>query len=184
MSYPIHTLKHEHRVIEQALRALDGICKRFASGERVPSEALSELLEFIRTFADAFHHGKEEQHFFPALERKGIVRRGGPLEMMEREHEIERRLVRELGQDVKAYATARPGSWQHFVQTSTLFIELLTGHIQREDQVLFRIAEAILDEADNEYLSSAFRNAETEIGSGVLENCEKTAAKLERAWAA
>jgi len=183
MSYPIHTLKHEHRVIEQALRALDGICKRSSSGERIPSEVLSRLLEFIRTFADAFHHGKEEKHFFPALERKGIVRGGGPLEMMEREHEIERRLVGELGRDIKAYEMAAPGSWEHFVQTSILFIELLTGHIQREDQILFRIAEAILDESDNDSLSSAFRHFEAEIGRDVLENCEHTAAELERTWA-
>jgi len=184
MCHPIHTLKHEHRVIEQALRALDGICKRSSAGERIPSEVLSMLLDFIRTFADKYHHVKEEKHFFPALERKGILRQGGPLELMEREHEIERRLVGELSQHIKAYQASIPGSWDHFVQTSILFIELLTGHIQREDQVLFRIAEAILDDEDNNSLSSAFRHVEVEIGRGVLENCERTAGELERAWAA
>src|SRR5215831_6748802 len=98
--------------------------------------------------------------------------------------EFERRLVRELCEGARACEAEAPGSWEHFVQTAILFIELMTGHIQREDQVLFRLAEAILDKTDNDSLSSAFRHAEVEIGRGVLESCERKAAELERVWAA
>jgi hemerythrin-like domain-containing protein len=184
MSYPIHTLKHEHRIIEQGLRALDGICLRFSSGEQVPPEALAQLLDFVRTFADGFHHGKEEKYFFPILERQGIARKGGPLEIMEREHELERELLAELGNDVKAYQAGIPDSCWRFVETASRFIELLTGHIQREDQILFRIAEEVLDDTDKAALSAAFKQAEDEIGADVLEKCERIAAELERAWAA
>lgn len=36
MSEPLHTLKQEHRVIERALHALDGLCIRLEWGDRVP----------------------------------------------------------------------------------------------------------------------------------------------------
>jgi len=184
MSYPIHTLKHEHRVIEQGLRALAGVCLRFSSGEPVPPEALAQLLDFIRAFADRYHHGKEEAYLFPALERQGIVREGGPLAMMESEHQVERELVAELGRDFEAYQAGIPDAHWRFVETAGRFIDLLVGHIQREDQILFRIAEEVLDQTDQASLSAAFKQAEAEIGAGVLENYERIAAELERAWAA
>jgi hemerythrin-like domain-containing protein len=60
MSRPFHILKHEHRIIERALRGLDGVCMRIEGGNRVPVPALVEILGFITTFADRYHHGKEE----------------------------------------------------------------------------------------------------------------------------
>ena len=48
MSRPTHLLRHEHRVIEQAMRALEGMCIRMMAGSDVPDEELSKLLDFIR----------------------------------------------------------------------------------------------------------------------------------------
>ncbi|MFY9572632.1 MAG: hemerythrin domain-containing protein, partial [Blastocatellia bacterium] len=73
MTHPLHTLKHEHRVIERALRALDGVCARLQWGQQVPAEVLAQLVDFVSTFADRHHHGKEEACLFPVLQRHGIV---------------------------------------------------------------------------------------------------------------
>src|SRR5262245_7965261 len=95
MAGPLHTLKHEHRVIERALRALDGVCSRLEWGQSVPQDVLSRLVNFFSAFANRYHHGKEESYLFPALERRGITRNGGPLGVMENEHDIERGLTSE-----------------------------------------------------------------------------------------
>ena len=55
MSRPTHLLKREHRVIEQAMRALEGMCLRMRTGGDAPNEELSKLLDFIRNHADRFH---------------------------------------------------------------------------------------------------------------------------------
>jgi hypothetical protein len=34
MSRPTHLLRHEHRIIEQAIRALEGMCIRMQTGNR------------------------------------------------------------------------------------------------------------------------------------------------------
>jgi Uncharacterized conserved protein len=47
MSRPTQILRHEHRVIEQALRALDGMCLNMKMGGNVPPEALYQILDFI-----------------------------------------------------------------------------------------------------------------------------------------
>ena len=43
-------------------------------------------MEFIATFADHNHHGKEEDILFPAMEKAGFPRDGGPVGVMLMEH--------------------------------------------------------------------------------------------------
>jgi hypothetical protein len=43
------------------------------SGKQVDPSVLSDLVEFLRVFADQCHHEKEEQHLFPLLATKGNV---------------------------------------------------------------------------------------------------------------
>ena len=124
MSYPIHILKHEHRVIEQGLRALNGVCLRLASGQWIPPGTLSQLLDFIRTFADQYHHGKEEAHFFPALERRGVQRDDGPLGMLAHQHEIERELSAQLCLAIEDYAGAYPKPHERFIAAARRYIDL------------------------------------------------------------
>jgi hemerythrin-like domain-containing protein len=90
MSRPTHTLKHEHRIIGQVLRALEGICIRLELNEAVPVEALVHTLDFVQIYADRFHHEKEETYLFPALQQCGLQAQSGPLEFLRQEHQIER----------------------------------------------------------------------------------------------
>ncbi len=182
MSYPIHILKHEHRVIEQGLRALNGVCLRLASGQWIPPGTLSQLLDFIRTFADQYHHGKEEAHFFPALERRGIRREAGPLGMLAHQHEIERELSAKLCLAIEDYAEAYPKAHERFITAARRYIDLMVTHMETEDKLLFRLAEEILDEKDKEELTLAFKQAELELSPGAVEKYEQIAAELEMDW--
>src|SRR5215211_464359 len=85
MTNPFHILKHEHRVIERALRALDGVCMRLEGGYEVPHSTLYDIAGFISSYADLYHHGKEETCLFPILELRGIPRQGGCLGVIESE---------------------------------------------------------------------------------------------------
>jgi hemerythrin-like domain-containing protein len=141
-----------------------------------------QLLDFIRTFADRYHHGKEETHFFPALERRGIPRDSGFLAAMMQQHQIERELVAELSLAMEECAAGDPEANVRFAAVARQFIELLVEHIEKEDQILFRLAEEILDEADKAELGRAFEGAESELAGG-LEKYERIAAELEKTWA-
>ncbi|MCI0488197.1 MAG: hemerythrin domain-containing protein [Blastocatellia bacterium] len=182
MTAPFHKLKHEHRIIEQALRALNGISLRLQVGEPIPSNALSRVVDFIKTFTDHFHHRKEEEHLFPALERQGIQREDGPLGMMEHEHEIERQLLDELDIAIKAYQRGDDEAGRRFAEAATRYTDHLISHVQKEDNVLFKIAEEMMGEEEQKDLMDAFKKAEAEMGEGVLEHYERMAAELEEEW--
>jgi hemerythrin-like domain-containing protein len=57
------------------------------------------LVSFFSDYVDRCHHGKEKQHLFPALERRGIPCHGGPLGVMCAEHEQSRTLLRRMRED-------------------------------------------------------------------------------------
>lgn len=183
MSRPFHILKHEHRIIERALRALDGVCSRFESGDSVPAPVLLEIVDFITTFADHYHHGKEETFLFPALERRGITREGGPLGMMEYEHQVERELTADLVQAISLYQEGNGEAIQRFVEASRSYLRLLVSHIEKEDSILFRIGDELLEEEEKAALARSFIQVDAELGGRTLADFELLASRLEEKWA-
>lgn len=99
---PTHLLRHEHRVIEQGLRALDGMCLRLKAGDEIPAEALSKALEFVQNYVDRHHHFREEEYLFPALKQCGFEE-GGALPFLLEEHAHERELLAELEFAIEEY---------------------------------------------------------------------------------
>lgn len=183
MTHPLHTLKHEHRVIERALRALDGVCARLQWGQHVPAGILSQLAEFMSTFADRHHHGKEEAYLFPVLQRHGFAQNRGALGAIAREHQIESELSTEMQRAIEGYREADPVARQHFIEAARRYIDHLLSHIDKEDAILLRLADEILDKEDIASLSAGFSQAETELGAGANDRYDGIASALERDWA-
>jgi hemerythrin-like domain-containing protein len=183
MTYPLSVLKHEHRVIERVLRALEGVCTRLEWGQPVPAEVLSQLVDFISTYADRHHHGKEETYLFPVLQRQGIPRDGGPLGVIEQEHRIESELTAEMRLSAEAYRSVDPAARQQFIEAARRYTDHLLSHIDKEDAILLRLAEEILDEDDKTSLSEGFKRAEAEFGADTYEKYDRVASGLERSWA-
>lgn len=184
MKSPIETLSREHRVIEGALRTLDGICVKLQQGIEVPPETLLQLVDFIRTYADGFHHRKEEALLFPEIEKTGVVRRGGPIGMLLEEHETGRAFIEELSAAAEAYKNDGMKTVRRFVLAAWRYTELLTIHVHKEENLLFAIAYEVLDKATLESLQRAFDEEDKKLGAGLHEQYELIAAELEKAWAA
>jgi len=183
VTHALQMLKHEHRVIERALRALDGVCVRLQWGHNVPAGALSQLADFISTFADRHHHGKEEAYLFPVLQRHGFAQNRGPLGAIAREHQIEGELSTEMQRAIEGYRDADPVARQHFIDAARRYIDHLLSHIDKEDAILLRLADELLDADDLASLCAGFRQAEMELGAGANERYDGIASALERDWA-
>ncbi len=70
---PTDALEQEHRIIQRVVGAMAALADEVEKGKVIPPEVVQDLLEFLRTFADRCHHGKEEACLFPMLERKGFL---------------------------------------------------------------------------------------------------------------
>ena len=178
-----HALRHEHRVIERVLRALEGVCFRLACEEVVPIEPLAEMVDFVSRYVDAYHHAKEENALFPALQEKGIIREGGPLGAIEHEHEIERRLINELSFAVKGLKTGNDVSRQVFIEGARNYMVHLTAHMQQEEAILFRLAEERIEAPEGEAVAEGIRRWQKAFGESAVKDYESLATALEEKWA-
>jgi hemerythrin-like domain-containing protein len=178
---PIKDLKMEHDAVQMTLRILDKICQRIEkSGEILDIQHLDQLLEFFKIFADKCHHGKEEDLLFPALENVGVSREGGPIEVLLHEHQQGREYVQNMNAALVQYKKGGRTAVDEFVKNAKGYINLLNQHIDKENSVLFPLAETHLSEQEQAKLWEGFELIETQkIGAGkhdefheMLENLE------------
>lgn len=163
-------LKEEHKGIKLALSILGEICKRLEAGKRVDPDHLEQILEFIRVFADKCHHGKEEGILFPAMEEAGIPAEGGPVGVMLQEHAQGRNHVKEMAEGICEYKAAGSAAAPKIVKGARNYIALLTSHIDKEDNMLYPIAEAHIPQNKQEQLAREFEKIELEkMGAGTHE---------------
>ncbi len=172
---PIETLKGEHRVIERVLTATE---QMLADG-RIDRDFFTGMIDFVRNFADGCHHAKEEDQLFPALERAGVPRHNGPIGCMLDEHEQGRALIRTIQANLDGAARGAADSLARLRSAALHYIALLRHHIEKEDQVLFVMAQRLLDEEEHLRLSRGFDQAEhTPASAGKHERYLKLADEL------
>lgn len=160
-------LKHEHRATERMLDLLDRICDRLEDGLAVEPNHLVELLDFIRTFTDQCHHGKEEAFLFPAMEEAGVEIIGGPIGVMLQEHEIGRAHVEQLANAIGRYRAGDRTAAGAIVLNARAYVRHLRQHIEKEDKVLFPMAEASLTPEQDAFLIERFAEVEQDrVGAG------------------
>lgn len=173
-------LKHEHRVIERVLSVLEGALVKLEQGGTVDKEFLGKVTEFFSGFADACHHKKEEQVLFPRLAERGIPVEGGPIGVMLYEHEEGRRYIRGLAEGMAAFDRDPDEAKQLISENGRHYAELLRAHIQKEDQVLFSLADVSLTPEDERELIQRFEEAEHHLGEGLHKRFVKLAEELEQ----
>jgi hemerythrin-like domain-containing protein len=168
-------LSEEHRVIERLLAVLEKLTTLPLSESRA---GWKTALDVIRGFADGCHHFKEEKVLFPALEERGVPVEGGPVGMMLMEHDEGRQYVRSLASSLEDPDPERARA--ALIENAQSYIRLLREHIQKEDDVLFRIAEDTLTAGEQKELLRAFEEHEqAEMGAGVHEKYLKMVERLE-----
>ncbi|MFQ5664300.1 MAG: hemerythrin domain-containing protein [Terriglobia bacterium] len=172
-------LRTEHDAILRMLDVAEEVARRLQGGERVPPETLTGLREFFRLFADRCHHGKEEDLLFPLLEKKGLARAGGPIGVMLAEHEKGRALVRQMAEAAEAYGHGAGTAGRRWADAAHGYAGLLREHIDKENNVLFVMAEKLLTDTEQSKLAAAFESAEEEkMGAGTHQRLHALMEKL------
>lgn len=172
-------LSDEHRVIERVLGAVEKLTLKPAVDS---IEAWKKALDFIRHFADQCHHIKEEQVLFPAMEAHGIPSEGGPIGMMLNEHEDGRSYVRAMFDALGKIEAGNPSAQAALFENANGYLRLLREHIQKEDDILFRMADEVIPADEQRQLLKTFETHEAEeMGAGVHEKYLAIARELESA---
>lgn len=180
----IKELITEHEAVRMTLRILERIIEEIDKTAKIPNpEHLEQLFEFFSVFVDKCHHGKEEELLFPALEAVGISREDGPIGVMLNEHQQGRNLVAMMKQALSQYINGDVGAARKLKGSANAYIALLNIHIDKENNVLFPMADQHLPENKLAELKNGFDRIETEkIGTGKHEEFHLMLHKLEDAY--
>lgn len=123
-------------------------------------EHIELIVEIIRNFADGVHHAKEENLFFPFLTDRGFSVTHGPVAVMLNEHVQGRNFVKGISDNIILFKSGFKAALNGVFLNMNGYIELLRAHISKENNVLFRMADSVLSETDNQTLLEKFAEAE------------------------
>ncbi|PTL37134.1 hypothetical protein CLG94_00965 [Candidatus Methylomirabilis limnetica] len=175
---PTQILKDEHTLI---LEALDGVERKLAALESgaAPDRAYFEkAVRFIRTFADECHHGKEENLLFKTMVDRGFPLQGGPIAVMLSEHEAGRGYIREMA-EASASVVQDKAATEKIIRNGRAYIQMLRPHIDKENMILYAMADNMFSPEDQAEMGKAFERFETEkIGANVHEEMMTLQAEL------
>ena len=182
-------LIEEHGVIERVIAAMEAATRRLEAGLPIGGGAalagahwFTGAADFIQGFADGCHHRKEEGVLFPAMEAAGVPREGGPIGVMLAEHEQGRVFTRAMRAAADRMAAGDAGAHVDVQKNAMGYVSLLRQHIQKENKVLFPMADRVIRDAQQAEVAEAFERVEREeTGAGVHEKYLGIAEDLERA---
>jgi hemerythrin-like domain-containing protein len=176
---PTDTLKHEHQVILLALGGIEREMRQIQAGGPVYDGRIEQMVDFIQNFADRCHHAKEEDLLFARMAERGLPAEGGPVGVMLKEHEEGRRLVRAAVEALPRASAGDPVASMTLTTALLGYVRLLRMHIDKEDNVLYPLADRLLTAADQSDLAVAFDRVEAEeMGEGTHERYHQIAHEL------
>jgi hemerythrin-like domain-containing protein len=175
---PTEILKNEHRVIEKMLAVVDRMADQALQSRILELQSAAQAIDFIRTFADKCHHAKEEDLLFARMETVGFPRDEGPIAVMLHDHDAGRAFVRGMAGVVEGAARGEEDALKTFASNAHGYTEMLRGHIQKEDRILYPMADESFDENDQAELLAAFEKADNQAGPGIHEKYVELARTL------
>lgn len=146
---PIDPLISEHRLIERSIAIMVRQRDRIKVENALDVELLDATVDFIRTYADRAHHGKEEQILFRDLAKKPLTEAQRKMrDQLIQEHQYVRNRVTQL---IAARELFLKGSREALVKVSDVLSELVVfypQHAHREEHSFFPEVMAYFSNAE------------------------------------
>lgn len=154
------SLVSEHEIIERVLYAIEHETAKIDDGAAVERYFFTEAIAFVREFADGVHHHKEEVVLFPRMVAAGLPKEGGPIAVMLEEHEIGRAHIRAMTEALDPAIGGDANARRTLINEARGYVNLLRAHIQKENNILFPMAEHIFDPVAKATIHHEFSKAE------------------------
>ena len=161
---PIGSLMIEHRLIDRMVTLAETEWHTINETKTVNPLFFDMAFDFFRTYADKFHHGKEEDILFRELARKDLSEtHQAMMSELIQEHMYARRTVGSLENAKEEYVKGSTGS---LGEVSRILRELLVfypKHISKEDKEFFFPAMEYLNKEEQVKMVQEFIEYDKEM---------------------
>lgn len=152
MNYVSRILLKEHENVLLGLDILEAMIGRICDNENIDSGDVYDMIQFLNTYVDSYHHDKEERLYYPVLTRATMPVRDGAMKQIMKEHALSRRYFSDL-QEAAQDPTPRTDV---IVAAATVYIDLMRRHIERENNMLFPLGDQAIPKKEQLVLSQQF----------------------------
>jgi hemerythrin-like domain-containing protein len=162
----------EHKLILRMIALVEHNTTLLEAGKFRNWQFYLDAVDFIRNFADRFHHAKEEDVLFSELVKNGMPEKQSPIEAMHMEHDQGREHVRAMEDAAQKALNGEAGQTAILIEHARGYAALLRGHIEKENDILYPLAERILPEGVRDDMLAAYAAAEAKT-HGLKEKYQK-----------
>ncbi len=152
-SPPMKKLVEEHLLIKRWVALIPEVLNNLDVDSEEGRQRLLDGVDFIRSYADKYHHAKEEEVLFKYFDEDLDI-----LKVMHEDHERGRSHVRAILEALERRDKAA------IAEHLNAYRELLTEHIKKEDEILYPWMDRNLSDAQIGKLFSEFTKADEEMG--------------------
>ncbi|MCR4943448.1 MAG: hemerythrin domain-containing protein [Clostridium sp.] len=155
----IELMVKEHENVTRIIKVARKLCYKIVKNEDVDYDNFYKVADFIQNYADKIHHNKEEGFLFnKMMDEMGKVAEKLVKHGMLVEHDLGRLYVSELLEALESYKNGNDEARVDIIGSTISYTNLLTRHIEKENNVVYKFAEKSLSE---------------ETKKEIEENCEK-----------
>ncbi|MDO8848779.1 MAG: hemerythrin domain-containing protein [Coriobacteriia bacterium] len=146
---PTGPLVWEHRLIERMIALMREQLTTIDETGTVDPGFIDTATDFIRTYADRCHHGKEEDILFRELAKKDLdPALGADMQGLIADHLLGRQVTGQLVEANAAYRAGDEGALEAVRATIQTLSDFYPVHIAKEDKHFFRPCLAYFTEAE------------------------------------
>lgn len=148
----------EHRVIERMVSLFEDVIAKVGSDRPLDPRVLDAAVDFMRTYADRTHHGKEEGILFEELSARELSAADEQLmNELIAEHALGRETTAALARANLRYRDGDESAASDVVAELRTLCAFYPWHIKKEDKVFFPAARAYFSEAEDQEMLARFR---------------------------
>ena len=155
---PRGSLMIEHRLIEKVLLLIKEEIEHIDEKGTLDHFFVQSVIDFIRTYADRTHHGKEEDILFEQLKTKTMNPSDSAMmaDLIE-EHKTARLVVSELMQSEAGFIDGDKAQLSVIKEKLTFLMNFYPNHIAKEDKLFFPNTERYFTAGELAKMQDDFR---------------------------
>lgn len=168
----------EHRLIERMISLLKDALSQIETAKKIDPVFIDTAVDFIHTYADRTHHGKEEDILFRDLSKCRLSNEDSRImnELID-EHVFARQTTKAIVEANTLYRKGKKSALSNISENISTLVEFYLRHMEKEDKVFFPAARAYFtDEQDQAMLAEFWefdRKMIHEKYKSVVEKLEK-----------
>jgi hemerythrin-like domain-containing protein len=147
----------EHRLIERMIAIIKDALIQIESTQKVDPVFVDTAVDFIRTYADRTHHGKEEDILFRDLSKRDLSSEDQKVmkELLE-EHVFGRKTTKALVEANTLYRNGDKSALTDIADKLRTITEFYPKHIKKEDKVFFPASMAYFTDEEDQAMLAEF----------------------------